>query len=32
MEQVVGIVMLIVFGICAYGLVHVLKQINKLND
>jgi len=30
MEQTVGILILIIFGICILGLIDVIKQINKL--
>ena len=30
MEQVAGLAILFLFGVCIYGIVDVLKQINKI--
>ena len=31
METVAGIAILFLFGVCIYGLIDVIKQLNKLN-
>jgi hypothetical protein len=31
MEKVAGIAILFLFGVCIYGLIDIIKQINKLD-
>jgi hypothetical protein len=31
MQQVAGIAILLLYGICIWGLIDVVRQINKLN-
>ena len=31
MEYVVGIAILFVFGVCLYGIVDVIRQLNKMD-